>query len=259
MMDTLMIKLQGLEKHVQEWLHTFHGGKANNFDPRDVADLFARYESISKSLRSEYPLYFSELPVREVKSSGTTDFEGRGYIKRSALEILLMDIGWCLNALLGMSIYSESPVKATREGLFFAGQYYDAIRWVGDIILKAQREIIVVDGYVDTKTLDLLSAKKPEVEAKILTKDVSAALKAAAMEFNKQYGRLQIRESSAFHDRFIVVDQTDFYHLGASVKNLGNRGFMFSRIEEPEIIKAFSEGFAKEWQSAAVRVPSSAC
>lgn len=83
-----------------------------------------------------------------------------------------------------------------------------------------------------------------------MTKKVSPVLKTKAAEFNKQYGGLYIRTSKEFHDRFVIIDNTDFYHFGASIKDLGNKGFMFSRIEEPEIIKNLSSKLSQEWEKA---------
>jgi tRNA uridine 5-carbamoylmethylation protein Kti12 len=155
---------------------------------------------------------------------------------------------------LEAQIFGESPVKATREGLFFAGQYYDAIRWVGDIISNVQKKIVIIDRYFNEKTLDLLCAKNQKAKVEVLAERVKPPLKVKAAEFNKQYGQLEIRLSSAFHDRFIIVDDTDFYHLGASIEDLGRRGFMFSRIEEPFIIRSFSEELAQEWKNAKVEI-----
>jgi len=99
--------------------------------------------------------------------------------------------------------------------------------------------------------LDLLTSKNDAVEVKILTRKVKPALKTRAIAFNKQYCKLNISTSDAFHDRFIITDDNDFYHFGTSFdKHLGNRGFMFSRIEEPEITKKLSEKFTLEWNIA---------
>lgn len=82
------------------------------------------------------------------------------------------------------------------------------------------------------------------VEVNILTKNVTPKLKATALAFNQQYGKLSIQKSNAFHDRYIIIDKSDFYHFGTSIdKHLGNRGFMFSRIEEPEIITNLLQKF----------------
>jgi len=249
-----LIKLKALEKNVSYWLNVFLSGQGRYFDPKAVTDLFTRFSSIRNQLQSDFPNCYGDLPIREVKSSNTMDFEGRGYIERRDLEILLMDINYCIDTFPEPQTSNEPLLKATREGLFFAGQYYDAIRWVSDIFSNAQKRIVIIDRYLDEKTLDLLCAKKHQTKVEIMTEKIPPPLKTKAIEFNKQYGQLEIRLSSAFHDRFIIVDDRDFYHLGASIEHLGRRGFMFSRIEEPIIIQSLSNGLAREWNNAKVEI-----
>ncbi len=104
--------------------------------------------------------------------------------------------------------------------------------------------------------MNLLTSKKSGVDIKILTYQtaVTPALKTAANAFNQQYGNLSIRTSKAFHDRFVIVDDRDFYHFGASIKDVGHRGFMFSHLEEPEVMNALRKKFAQEWSAATVEV-----
>lgn len=114
----------------------------------------------------------------------------------------------------------------------------------------------MVDGYISDYVLDLLTIKKPEITVNILTytKTISPVLKTKATAFNKQYSNLSIRTSDAFHDRFLIIDEKDFYHFGASIKDLGNRGFMFSRIEEQKVINALCTELSQEWKKAKVEV-----
>jgi len=250
-----LIKLTALKENVNFWLYKFHRGTATAFDTKNVSDLFSRYNVISQKLRSQNPSYFGDLPEREAKSSGTSDFEGRGYFNRYQLETLFADIEFCINILSGLESIEIPSMKVTREGIFFAGQFYDSIQRVGEILSGAQQSVVIIDAYFDEKVLDLLTAKNKEVKVKILTKRCKPALKTKAIAFNNQYGKLNIRTSNAFHDRFIIIDDNDFYHFGTSVdKHMGKRGFMFSRIEEPEIIKRLSQRFNQEWDSAGVEI-----
>lgn len=230
---------------------------AHYFDPPTVLDLFQRYVSISNTLRSEHPSLFGDLPVREVpKSSGSTDYGGRGYIESSSLELLFSDVSYCVDLLIniGFTMPEAPSMKLTREGVFFAGQYFDALQRVREILSNANQSIAIIDAYINEDVLNLVTSKHPGVEVKILTKAVSPALRTAADAFNRQYGGLSIRISEAFHDRFVVIDYRDFYHFGASIKDLGNRGFMFSRIEEPDVINALSTKWAQVWRQAEVVV-----
>lgn len=215
-----LIKLTALKENAHNWLYRYYHGRAQNFNPANVGDLFFRYEKISEKLRAEKPSYFDDLPKRDTQTSGTTDFGGLGYYHRYQLETLLMDIEFCISVLTGLESVDIPSMKATREGLFFAGQFYDSIQRIGEILSDAQHNVVVIDNYFDEKVLDLLSAKKSEVTVNILTKKVNPALKTKAVAFNKQYGKLNIRTSNSFHDRFIIIDDNDFYHFGASLTKI---------------------------------------
>lgn len=243
----LTIKLKVLRNTVAKWLEDARA----IFDYQSVQDLFSRYNPLRDALRSEYPSLLGDLPVRtmQIETAGNST-----YINRRSLDLLLKDIEYCLDILSSITTVDVPSMKVTREGGFFAGQYFDALRHVTEILSHAQRSIVIIDGYINEDVLKLLTPKGPEVEVNILTKDVSPALSTAATAFNKQYGKLSIRTSQAFHDRFVIVDARDFYHFGASIKDLGHRGFMFSRLEEPEVIDALRTKWAEEWAKATVAV-----
>lgn len=140
------------------------------------------------------------------------------------------------------------------EGVFFAGQCYDAFQLVKEILSQATQSIILIDGYINDNVLNLFTLKKTDVEVSILTKAVSPIIRTAANAFNRQFGNLSIRTSQAFHDRFLIIDDKDFYHFGASIKDLGSRGFMFSRIEEPRVMDSLRAEWAQEWATANVEI-----
>lgn len=127
---------------------------------------------------------------------------------------------------------SAVAVKAGREGVFFAGQTFDALYRAAQIFSDAKMTIRVVDGYIGEDLLNLLAKKQAGVIVEILTKPLSASLVTLCKAFNQQYRGLSVRSSGAFHDRFVIVDDREFFHFGASIKDAGKRGFMFSLIEE---------------------------
>lgn len=145
-------------------------------------------------------------------------------------------------------------IEQKREGLFYNGQYYEAQSIVKQIFSNAKQKIILIDNYLDDIVLDLLSVKNPKVEVNIIAKQIKPAFKASAITFNKQYGNLSIRTSNSFHDRFVIIDEQDYYHFGASIKDLGNLTFMFSAIEERDIIDSLKTKFYQEWNVANVEV-----
>jgi len=250
--NEIIAKLTALRNSLESWLkdplHLY-------FDPQSTQDLFGRFIPIRDKLRALYPSLFEDLPLREVpKPSGTTDFDGRGYIERHQFDLLLKDIKYCLDILSAQPKVDIPSMTISREGVFFAGQYFDALQKITVILEYADTQIDIIDGYISSGVLNLLTRKKSCVAVNILTKSVDPALKAAAIAFNKQYGKLAIRMSNSFHDRFIVIDNKDFYHFGASIKDVGKRGFMFSRIEEEDVIKAVQKKLVEEWNRATVAI-----
>ena len=125
------------------------------------------------------------------------------------------------------------------------------MRQVQSIIATVKNELVIIDGYVSVTVLDLVSGKPEAVPVRILTNGVTDSVIAAAKTFNAQYGGLSIRISPNFHDRFIIVDDSDFFHLGASIKDAGKRTFMFSRIEDRAVIEALRAKLTAEWEAAA--------
>lgn len=244
-------KLKGLQRTLSNRL----SGRARYFDALVALDYFERFANLRDQLKALLPDLYAEFPSRAIaQPSKTTDNEGRGYITSNQLELLLIDIEEMLETW--ETVQSEQflapAMKVTREGVFFAGQYFDALQKARDILSQAKQSISIIDGYVSEDVLNTLTAKANTVAVNILTRSVSPSLQTAAHAFNKQYGKLSIRTSPAFHDRFVIIDNHDFYHFGASIKDLGNRGFMFSLIEEPVVIDSLQSEWENEWARATV-------
>jgi len=117
-----------------------------------------------------------------------------------------------------------------KEGVFFDGQIFDAYLFSSDLVKTAKREITLLDNYVDETVLLLLSKRKPGVIARIITRKISKQLQLDLAQLNAQYEPITIQTSSAFHDRFLIIDDT-VYHIGASIKDLGKKLFAFSKME----------------------------
>lgn len=129
-----------------------------------------------------------------------------------------------------------SEHEESSQKIFFDGQIYDAFSLLAELIQKADKKIILVDGYVDIKTLNLLSKKKAGVSATIYTSK-SAKLTNADMEnFNAQYPSLELQYIKTFHDRFLILDSTIGYHVGASLKDAGKKCFGINLIQDRGII-----------------------
>jgi len=123
-----------------------------------------------------------------------------------------------------------------KQGIFFEGQLFDAHVFVSDLIKKASKSLVVIDNYVDESTLLLLSKRKKKVSCTVYTR-INAALKKDLEKHNQQYPAINLVENRSSHDRFIILDNTHLYHIGASLKDLGNKCFAFSRMDDvlPEL------------------------
>ena len=124
-----------------------------------------------------------------------------------------------------------------KQRIFFQGQIYDAYSLIVDIIKKASKKILIIDNYVDDSILKMLTKKKNDVEVVILTSNKSNIQNIDIQKFNKEYPLLKVAKTNKFHDRFIVIDNKEMYHLGASIKDLGKKCFGINKIEDVEIIK----------------------
>ena len=124
-----------------------------------------------------------------------------------------------------------------KQKIFFEGQIYDAYSIIIDIIKKANKKILIIDNYIDDSILKMLTKKKNNVEVVILTSDKSNIEKIDIQKFNKEYPMLKVAKTNKFHDRFIVIDNKEMYHLGASIKDLGKKCFGINKIEDIEIIE----------------------
>lgn len=127
------------------------------------------------------------------------------------------------------AIENKDVVK--KQGIFYNGQVFDAHIFISDLIRTAERSIILIDNYVDDSVLTLFSKKNKNVRITIFTKSISAQLKLDLERYNSQYNPITIKEFKDSHDRFIIIDDTDVYHIGASLKDLGKKWFAFSRFD----------------------------
>ncbi|HPO57031.1 MAG TPA: ORF6N domain-containing protein [Ignavibacteriaceae bacterium] len=130
----------------------------------------------------------------------------------------------------------HSKGNELRHGIFLGGQIFDAYKLVSSLIRKADRSIVLIDNYIDETVLELFSKKKKNVEITILTRNISNALKLDEQKFNSQYPVLTIKEFHMAHDRFLIIDYKEVYHLGASLKDLGKKLFAFSKMDKAALV-----------------------
>lgn len=129
----------------------------------------------------------------------------------------------------------ESNQLIPEQGVFFDGQVFDAYELAAKIIRSANQSIVLIDNYIDENTLTLLNKKKQSVKVLILSKNVSKAALLDVQKANEQYGKFEIKTFDKSHDRFLIVDQKDVYHLGASLKDLCKKWFAFSKLDRSSV------------------------
>ena len=118
------------------------------------------------------------------------------------------------------------------EGVFYDGQIFDAYKFATDLIKSANQSLILIDNYVDETTLLMLSKRKEGVSATIYTQRISSQLQLDLEKHNAQYSAIDVKMYKRSHDRFLLIDGQEVYHIDASLKDLGKKMFAFSRLNE---------------------------
>ena len=124
----------------------------------------------------------------------------------------------------------EDKTLKAKQGIFYDGQIFDAYVFVNDLLKLATIEIILIDNYID-ETVFTIFSKYPNIKIKIYTQNISKQLKLDFEKYQKQYQNIELKEFKNSHDRFLIIDKKNIYHLGASLKDLGKKWFAFSKFE----------------------------
>ena len=127
------------------------------------------------------------------------------------------------------ALEKNNPVP--NKGIFFEEQVFDAYVFVAELIKKAKTNLILIDNYIDETVLTLLSKRNKTVTATIYTKQINKQLQLDLAKHNQQYPLINIEIYANSHDRFLIIDQTELYHIGASLKDLGKKWFAFSKMD----------------------------
>ena len=124
----------------------------------------------------------------------------------------------------------ETKEIKPKQGIFYDGQVYDAYAFINNLLKNAKSEVVLIDNYIDD-TIFTLFSKYPKINFKIYTTKISKQLELDFSKYQTQYKNIEIIEFKKSHDRFLIVDNIDIYHLGASLKDLGKKWFAFSKFE----------------------------
>ena len=125
-----------------------------------------------------------------------------------------------------------------KQIIFYDGQIYDAFSFIVGLIQKAKKEIILIDNYVDVNTLNILCKKNQGVDVVIVTAGKGNLSAKDITKFNAQYPKLSVKTTKDFHDRFLILDKTEVYHIGASIKDAGKKSFGITKIEDKDLIQS---------------------
>jgi len=124
----------------------------------------------------------------------------------------------------------ENKTIKPSQGIFYDGEIFDAYEFVSDLVKSAKKEIVLIDNYIDETVLTLFS-KNQDIKVTIYTKTITKQLKLDLEKYNAQYNPITIKPFKNAHDRFLVIDKTEVYHIGASLKDLGKKWFAFSKMD----------------------------
>lgn len=192
---------------------------------------------LSAVLRSEIAVKISIVIMNAFVRMRHYLLENSGIISRlSATEIKLIEHDKNFEKIFDML---ESSHEAAKEGIFFKGQIFDAYAKFESFIAEAEREIILVDNYVDLTVLERFTKKKAGVEITIYTYPKTKITSLDIQKFNEQYPSLTLKFTKKIHDRFLIIDGKTLYHIGASLKDLAKQCFAFEVMDSswiPEII-----------------------
>lgn len=127
--------------------------------------------------------------------------------------------------------FMQAP-ETPKQNIFYKGQFYDALNLIIEIFKKAQTRLVIIDNYADKNVLDMLTHKNAKTDVVVITSNPNRISKLHLDKYEKQFGPVKVIESNDFHDRFIVVDEKEVYAFGASFKDVGNKCFEVSKLED---------------------------
>ena len=153
----------------------------------------------------------------------------KGYAINQRIEKVERDVFQLKDKINSIDIQLQTSLPQT-EGIFFDGQIFDAYKFVIDLIKSATASIVLIDNYCDETVLLMLSKRSRNVKVDIFTSNISRQLKLDLEKFNQQYEPLEINLYKKAHDRFLIIDRKEVYHIGTSLKDLGKKWFAFSKI-----------------------------
>ena len=162
------------------------------------------------------------------------DYLLKGYALNQRMNRVENSVEHLANKVDVISLQIQST-EIPRQGVFFDGQVFDAYKLASTIIRSAKKSIVLIDSYIDENTITHLCKKSKAVNVLLLTRKINKQLALDIKKVNEQYGRFEIKKFSRSHDRFLIIDESEIYHLGASLKDLGKKWFAFSKLDKNSV------------------------
>ena len=206
-----------------------HGGRRTNayaFTEQGIAMLSAILRS-DIAINVSINIMKAFVEMRHFISNNALLFE-----KISDVELKQLEYQKKTDHKLDIIFNHISTNEENHQKIFFDGQIYDAFSFIIELIEKASNDIKLIDNYVDIDTLNILRRKSPGVTVTIYTYSNTKLSSTDINTFNSQYPTLIINHTQNFHDRFLIIDNTIVYHIGASLKDAGKKCFAISLMED---------------------------
>lgn len=162
------------------------------------------------------------------------DYLLKGYALNQRMNRIENNMDHLIKKVDTISLHISSHL-IPNQGVFFEGQVFDAYELASRIIRSAQSDIILIDNYIDESTLTHLTKKTKEVKLLLLTKTISDQSALDVKKANEQYGHIEIKSFAKSHDRFLIIGNSEVYHLGASLKDLCKKWFAFSKMDKSSV------------------------
>lgn len=162
------------------------------------------------------------------------DYLLKGYALNQRMNRIENNMEHLVKKVDAISLQIQSA-EIPNQGVFFDGQVFDAYELASKIIRSAKKTIVLIDNYIDENTLTHLAKKKQGVIVLILSKNVSKTVALDVKKANDQYGNFEIKTFDKSHDRFLIIDASEVYHIGASLKDLGKKWFAFTKLNKESV------------------------
>jgi hypothetical protein len=162
------------------------------------------------------------------------DYLLKGYSLNNRMNRIEDNVSSLIKKVEGIDLQIQANLPPN-QGVFFDGQVFDAYTLIADIVRTAKSSIVLIDNYIDDTVLTHLCKKDPKVNVTLLTKTISKQLQLDIKKANTQYPTIQAKTFTKAHDRFLIIDKKEVYHLGASLKDLGKKWFAFSKIDKDSV------------------------